>query len=907
MRFEEMSPERWLKKLSLRVRLLLHRPELDQEIDDEISYHLEAKIEDNIAKGMTPEEARRAARIEMGGVEQVRENMRSVRPGVWLETLVRGIRFGLRRLRKSPGFTAITILTLALGVGANVAVFSIVEGVLLKPLPYPKPEQLVGVWQGILTQSRIQLGPSEYFIYRDQGRAFQDVGLYEDDSVSMTGMGEPEQVRALDVTQGVLPILGIPPMFGRWFSQQDDSPGSPGTVVLDYSFWQRKFGGDREVIGRTITLDGQVRQIIGVMPRRFHFLAEQDPAVILPEQLDRNHTYLGQFHYAAIGRLRPGISIADADVDLSRLLPTVLRSFPPPPGYSMGLFEKLHPRPDLRPLKEDVVGDLSTILWVLMAGIGMVLLIACANVANLLLVRTEGRQQELSIRAALGGTPKRIGLELLLESFVIAVIGSALGLGFAYSALRIVVTRAPSNLPRVSEIGIDAHDLLFTLAIALLVTLLFGSVPAFRYAGSRFGAGLREAGGRSVSQSRERHRARKTLVTVQVALAFVLLISSGLMIRSFVALIGVSPGFSEPAELQTFRIYIPARDMSDPTAVEHATQDILEKVASIPGVSSVGVATSIPMGGVEHEYQDPISTADSQRPAGEVPPVRTFVFVSPEYFRTMGIPFIAGRNLTWTDTYNRIPVALVSEKLAREYWHDPASALGKQVRASSTDDWRQIIGVVGDVRMDGMNQPTCSCLYFPLTVAKFDGNPLRVARDVAFVVRSPLAGSQGLLTQMRRAVWSVDASLPLDSAHTAEYFYDRSMARNTFALVMLGIAGAMALLLSIVGLYGVIAYSVSQRTREIGIRMALGAQPQEVKRMFVGQGLLLIAIGVAVGIIVAFAVIRLMSSLLFGVSPNDPATFIGVAVLLFATALLASWIPARRAMRVEPIVALRYE
>ncbi|HTT17467.1 MAG TPA: ABC transporter permease [Candidatus Sulfotelmatobacter sp.] len=899
-----MRPARWLKKLSFWLRLLLHRRELDQELDDEIAYHLEAKIEDNVEKGMVPEEARRAARIELGGVEQVRENMRAVRPGAWLETFVRGIRFGLRRLRKSPGFTAVTILTLAVGVGANVAVFSVVEGVLLKPLPYPKPEQLVGVWQGILTQSRVPLGPSNYFVYREQSRAFQDVGLYEDDSVSVTGIGEPEQVRALDVTQGVLPILGIPPMFGRWFSQQEDSPGSPATVVLGYGFWQRKFGGDPDVIGRPITLDGKLSQIIGVMPKRFHFLAEQDAAVILPLQLERNHSYLGQFHYDGIGRLRPGITIADADADLSRLLPIVLRSFPPPPGYSVDLFEKLHPRPDLRPLKQDVVGDVSNLLWVLMGGIGMVLLIACANVANLLLVRTEGRQQELAIRSALGGARTRIALELLLESFVIGVIGSALGLGFAYGALRVVVTMAPSNLPRVGEIGIDGHVLLFTLALTLLVTLLFGSVPVFRYAGSRFEAGLREAG-RSLSQSRERHRSRKTLVTVQVAFAFVLLISSGLMIRSFAALIRVNPGFFAPAQLQTFRIAISEEDIPDPTAAVRASQGILEKIAVIPGVSSVAFASSIPMAG--GEYQDPIWTADSQRPAGEVPPVRTFVFVSPEYFGTMGIPIIGGRNLRWTDTYNRIPVALVSDKIAREYWHDPASAIGKRVRASSTDDWREIVGVVGNVRMDGMNQPTCSCLYFPLSVANFDGNPLRVARDVVFVVRSPFAGSQGLINQIRRAVWSVDAKLPLDNVHTEEYFYDRSMARTSFTLVMLGIAGGMALLLSIVGLYGVVAYSVSQRTREIGVRIALGAQPRELKQMFIRQGLLLIGTGVAIGMIVSFAVIRLMSSLLFGVSPNDPATFIGVSVLLFATALFASWIPARRALRVDPMVALRYE
>ena len=890
--------------MKLWTRIFRWKREWERELDEELRFHLEKEIAANIAAGMAAEEARRQAVLRLGGLDGLKEACREQRGGAWLETLWHDLRYGVRMLRKNPSFAAISILTLALGIGANVAVFSVVEGVLLKPLPYPQPEQLVGVWQSIFAHPGVQVGPSNYFIYREQGHAFQDVGLYEDDSVSVTGLGEPEQVRALDVTQGVLPILGIQPAFGRWFNAEEDSPGSPPTVILGYGFWQRKFGGDRNAIGRSIVLNGNLRRIVGLMPERFHFLAEQDPAVILPMQLGRNRSFLGQFHYHGIARLKAGMTIADADADISRLLPMVLRSFPPPPGYSADFFVKLQPRPDVHPLKTDIVGDVSDVLWILMGGIGLVLLIACANVANLLLVRTEGRQQELAIRAALGGTRARIALGLLAESFVIAAIGSVLGLGFAYGALRIVVTAAPANLPRVGEIGIDAQVLLFTLGLALLVTLLFGSVPAFKYAGARFEAGLRGAG-RSLSQSRERHRARKTLVTVQVALAFVLLISSGLMIRSFAALIAVNPGFAAPAQLQTFRVLLAEKVIPDTGVAVHEMRNIVDKIASVPSVSSTGIASAIPMGG--GGYQDPIWTADSQRPPGEVPPSRSFVFVSPEYFQTMGIPLLAGRNLSWSDAYNKTPVTVVSESFAREYWRDPASALGKRVRPSNVDDWREIVGVFGDVRMGGMNQPACSCLYFPLAVANFDGNPVRVFRDVTFVMRTPLAGSQRLLDQVRRAVWSVDASLPLDSVYTEEYFYGRSMARTSFTLVMLGIAGGMALLLSIVGLYGVIAYSVSQRTREIGIRMALGAQSRELGQMFVRQGLWLIAIGVAAGTGAAFAATRLMSSLLFGVRPNDPVTFVSVAALLFATALLASWIPARRATKVDPMTALRYE
>jgi predicted permease len=813
----------------------------------------------------------------------------------------------LRRLGRTPTFTAVTLITLALGAGANIAIFSVVEGVLLKPLPYPHPEQLVSVWQttpGADTIGPVRVGPSNYFIFREQSRAFQDIGLWENDSVSVTGVGEPEQVPALDVTREILPILGQRPLLGREFTQQDDSPDSPATAILNYGYWQSKFSGDPGVIGRTIVLDGKPRQIIGVMPEGFHFLDERDPAVLLPEQLDRNHTILGQFHYNGIARLRPGVTIAEADADVARMIPIVLRSFPPPPGYSLDMFRILRLAPELHPLRQDVVGDVGKLLWVLMGGIGLVLLIACANVANLLLVRTEGRQQELAVRAALGATRRRIAAELLLESLVIGLLGSALGLGFAYAALRLLVTMAPSGLPRLAEIGIDGRVLLFTLGVAVLVSLLFGSVPVARYAGERIGTRLRE-GGRTPSQSRQQHRARNALVTVQVALAFVLLVCSGLMIRTFLALAHVDPGFIGPDRIQTFSVYISGTDQPDPAGVLRIERDVSLKIAALPGVSSVGFANSIPMAG--GRYSDPIWTEDRAYAPGEAPPVRTFIFASPEFFHTMGIALVAGRELTWNDSHQKIPVALVSKSFAREYWRDPAAAIGHHIRASNADQWRQIVGVVGDVHYDGMNVPACSCVYWPLYNVNLDGNPILVPHGVAFVIRSPRAGSQALLREVRRAVWSMDANLPLTGVHTMSYYLDRSMARTSFTLVMLGIAGGMALLLAIVGLYGVVAYSVSQRRRDIGIRMALGAREQQLTRMFLRQGLALVGIGVACGLGAALAVIRLMSSLLFGVGLADPVTYLAAAVGLVAAAALANYLPSRRAARVDPVEALRAE
>jgi predicted permease len=803
-------------------------------------------------------------------------------------------------------FTFLTLLMLAVGIGANTAVFSVVDGVLLKPLPYPRPEQLIGVWltaKGI-NLPNVNMAPSDYFVFRDQNHTFQDIGLYTHDSVSITGAAQPEQVPALDVTDGALSILGVPPLLGRTFSPRDDLPGAPLTTVLSYGYWQRKFGGAHSAIGKTLIVDGKARQIIGVMPQHFRFLDQQDVAVFLPFQFDRKKTFLGQFSYDGLARLKPGVTLTQANADVARMLPIVLRSFPTPPGFSLDLFKKARFAPALHPLKDDVVGNIGTLLWVLMGSIGMVLLIACANVANLLLVRTEGRQQELAIRAALGATRGRIAVELLFESAIIGLLGSVLGLGLAWAALRFLVALAPSGLPRITNIGINLPVLIFTLAIALLTSLLFGLIPVVKYAGARAGTGLRE-GGRTLSQGRERHRARNTLVTVQVALALVLLICSGLMIRTFRALTHVNPGFADPADVQTFRIFIPSSDVADDAQVPRVEQQIKDKLAAISSVSSVGFSNAIPMDG--NNWMDPVFAADRAYAQGALPPLRHQIMISPGYLHTMGIPLIAGHDITWTDTYDKIPVALISENFAREYWGSPANALGKRIRISSIDDWRQIIGVVADVHDQGMNKTAPSDVYWPVLLAKFESEPLRATRDIAFAIRSPLAGSQALMNQIRQAVWSVDAKLPLSSVHTLDYFYSQSMARTSFTLVMLGIAGAMALLLGTVGLYGVIAYSVSQRTREIGIRMALGAQQKELTLMFVRQGLVLTAIGVACGLAAAFAIMRFMSSLLFGVSALDPITYASVTAGLVATALLASYLPSRRAASVNPVEALRAE
>ena len=823
-----------------------------------------------------------------------------------MSSLRNQLRQVIRRLANAPTFTVITLVTLAAGVGANTVVFSVLEGVLLKPLPYPGADELVGVW---LTAPGIHLketdlSPSDYFVFREQGRTFEDIGLYARDSASVTGIAEPEQVSSLLVTDGTLPLLGVQPMLGRAFAKEDDAPGTPETVMLTYGYWRRKFGGDASAVGRTLVVDGTGRQIIGVLPRKFHFLDWEDPALVMPFRFDRSKTHLGNFSYEGVARLKPGMSVDEANADVARMLPIVMSSFPAPPGFSIKLFAEARIGPNLRPLKQDVVGDVGNVLWVLMGSIVIVLLIACANVANLLLVRMEGRRQELALRAALGAGWARIAGELLLETVVLGLSGGALGLGLAYATLRILVATAPSGLPRIHEVGIDGSVLLFTLLAALFASVLVGCVPVFKYAGARLTTGIRE-GGRGVSQSRQQHRARSVLVVVQVALALVLLICSGLMFRTFRALTKVNPGFVRPSELQTFRISIPDTQVKEPERVVRMEEEVLRGIERIPGVSSASLSTVIPMSG--GGWHDPIFVEGHTYSEGQLPPLSRFKFVSPGFLRTLATPLIAGRDLTWTDTYNRTSVALVSENLAREYWHDPAEALGKRIRVGTKDDWREIVGVVGDVHDDGVNQQAATCVYWPLILKRFESEDVSVRREVALAIRSTLAGSERFLAEVREAVWSVNPNLPLADVHTLEYYYGRSLARTSFTLIMLGVAGGMALLLGVVGIYGVIAYSVSQRAREIGIRMALGAQQQKVTRMFVSHGLLLTGIGVMCGLLAAVVSMRLLSSLLFNVRPVDPITYGAASFGLIAAAWLASYLPSRRAATVDPVEALRAE
>jgi putative ABC transport system permease protein len=809
------------------------------------------------------------------------------------------------RLTRAPMFTVVTLLTIAIGIGANSAIFSVVNGVILKPLPYPDSGALIAVWQTapLLKIKQLEVSPSDYFVFREQNHTFQQFGVWTGGSVAVTGRAAPEQVRCLFVTQGTLDALAVPPALGRWFTAADDDRASPETVILTHGYWQRKFGSDPSALGTTLTIDGKPRTIAGIMPQSFQFLDEK-PELLLPMRFDRAKTYLGNFSYDGIARLRPGVTLTQATADVTRMIPIVNRTFAPPPGFSAKLFEQAGISPALTTLKADVVGELGSVLWVLMGSIGVVLLIACANVANLLLVRAEGRQQEIATRVALGASGGRIAADLLTESVSLGLLGGALGLGFAYAAVRLLRAIAPAYLPRVDSISLDPLVIAFTLALSVFAGLLFGLIPVFKYAKPNLNANLRAAG-RGLSHSKQRHRARNTLVIVQTALAVVLLIGAGLMIRTFQAIRQVHPGFTGAAQLQTFRIEIPEGLVKDSNRVFHLQQEIRRKLSELPGVTSAAFGNSVPTDG--NRNTDVLFADDRVYAEGQIPPLRRFQFVAPGYFATLGIPLIAGRDVSWTDLEQRRNVTMISENMARELWRDPASALGKRIREGSKDPWREIVGVVSDVRLDGAEKPAPTVVYWPVAMENFSGNEHNVQRESTFVLRTQRAGSQGLLSQVNQVVWSEVPDVPLVRFRTLEETYRGSMARATFTLVMLAIAGGMALLLGLVGIYGVISYSVSQRTRELGIRIALGAGNAQVRGMVVRQGVLLAAIGICVGLAAAVGVTRIMQSLLFQTSAVDPVTFAAAAAGLLAAAALASYLPAHRASSISPTEALRME
>jgi predicted permease len=824
------------------------------------------------------------------------------------DSLGRDLRYSLRGLSRRPAFTFAAVVTLAVGIGATTAIFSVVYSVLIKPLPYPNADELVSIRPAAPGANIDDLTsePTMYLTYRDENRTFADIGLWDQRrSATLTDRGTATRVPALRVTDGTLQALGVQPMRGRWFTEQEQFgpllADEPRPVILSYAFWQRRFGGDEAVLGRELTMEafGLAGQwhVVGIMPSGFRFLdTTPQPDVIVPFRLDPAEEAISNFSFNMLARLKPGVTPAEANADVERMLPIWLDAWPTVPGSSLTRERLVDWRitPGVRPLKDDLVGSVATALWVLMGAIGAVLLIACANIANLLLVRADARRQEFAVRAALGAGRARIARELLVESLVLGAAGGVLGLALASVGVQVLVAIGPSDLPRLEEIAVHTPVLAFTVVISLASTVVFGSITALKHAlhfDTPF-SGLP----RGSSATRERSSTRSVLVVAQVALALVLVVSAALMIRTFQALRDVDPGFSDPATIQTARTWIPSSLRSDPAQGTRMQHEILYRIAALPGVASVGFATNVPMaerGGSGLIFVEGETIATGNR----------WSYVSPGYFEAMGTRMIAGRDLTWSDIEAGGRAVVISEDFARELAGEPAAALGRRIRiAAEGTGWHEVIGVVQRVYQDGLYEDPPSTVYWPVLVANMFGQS-----DVIFAIRSERAGTASFVEEIRQAIWSVNGNIPVAQERTVQDLYAASLARTSFTLVMLAIAGAMALVLGVIGIYGVIAYVVSQRTREIGIRSALGAKPHQLERMFLRHGLVLGAAGIIVGLGVAVVLGRLMSSLLFGISPMDPASYIAALAVIFAAAAFASYLPARRAAMIEPMETLRAE
>lgn len=881
-------------------------------LDADIRDHIARETQDNIARGMSPEDARFAALRKFGNVTQTKESTRAVWFSAWLEHLLHDARLSLRILRSSPGFAAVALLTLTIGVATNTAVFSVVNSILLRPLSYPSAEQLVALRQtapgaaGLANFSDgLPLSASMYFSYAAENRSFQNLGIWTTGNANVTGLAEPEEVRIVLVSDGVLETLAVPPASGRWLSAVDQVPGGPLAVMLSYGYWQRHFGGQPSAVGQTITVDSKPREIVGVMPRNFR-VVNADFDLIVPLAIDRRNLRLAGFGFDAIARLKPGMTIEQANADVSRMIPLWMDSWSNGPGTNPHAYERWRITSAIQPLKSAVVGSIGQVLWIVMATVGIVMLVVCANIANLFLVKAESRQRELAVRSALGAQRGRLVQQLILEASAFGFIGAIAGAVDAAAGLRLLVAIGPANLPRLAEISLDARAIGFAFAVSILAAVASGLAAAMKYTGARSADAIRSEG-RSSTASRARHRGRNILVAMQVAMALVLLVSAGLMIRTFVALRRVDPGFTHAEHLQLLRISIPPSLIQEPQRVLRTQNDIVDKLASLPGVTSVAFGSEMPMEGFDSGW-DEIQVEGKTYARGENPPLYLYKLISPDYFRTSGTRIIAGREFSWTEVYERRPVGLVSENLARGLWGSAAAALGKRFREYPSAPWREVIGVVQDVYEDGVAQKAPAIVYWPTYGENLLGpGPLAALRSVTFAIRGNRAGTEDFLAQVRQAIWSVNSSLPLASVRTMQVVYAQSLARTSFTLVMLALAGAVALSLGIIGIYGVVSYTVRQRTSEIGIRMALGATPQSVLQMLLFESGKIATMGIVIGLAVSLALTRLMTNVLFGVGAIDPLTLTSVVLLLMCVALFACAIPARRASRLDPLVALRHE
>jgi len=821
------------------------------------------------------------------------------------------IRHARRRLLRAPAFTASATLTLAAGIGGTVAAFALVNGVLLRPLPYRDAERLVHLEHtlAIAGVSRVDQSDATYLLYRRDNRVFSDLGIYRATSVNLAptagqgGDAAPERVAAAVLTPSVFRVLAVAPVRGRGLTEDDAALGAAPVVVIGQGLWRRTFGSDPAIIGRRVSVDGIEREIVGVMPQSLRFPAPQT-ALWTPTQLDPAHTNSAAFEYQGIARLRDGVTVDAARADLNRLLPEVPEAFPG--RLTADAIRVTHMQAVVRPLKEVLVGDVARTLWIVLGAVATLLLVACANVANLFLARGEGRRRELAVRRALGAGGGVLLAEFLMEAVILAAVGGALGLLAVAPAVRLLqVLGVGQSLPRLADVRVDAWVALFALGATTFAALVVSALPVLRTRRGDLASGLMEEG-RSATAPAVRHRARRTLVVSQVALALVLLAAAGLLVRSFQRLRAVDPGF-EASHALSFRLAFPSTAYPAATDAARAITQTLGALSALPGVAAAGMITKLPLD--EEARQDSaVFLEDRPLTPGQIPGIHSIAFATPGYFAAMGIPVIEGQLFAAPDPSADLAKTprqvVVSRAFAERYWKGQ-SAVGKRVRMDPRVDWSVIVGVVGDVRDAGLDRPPAELVYAPLLTTGLGGVE-RAPAGGAFVLRT--AGDPvDLAATAREAVRRVAPGIPLYRVMPLSDLLSQSMARTTFTLVLLGLAALVATAIGAVGIYGVLAYLVSLRAREMGLRLALGAQPRDVRRLVMGHALADAGLGIAAGLAAALLLTRLLTAMLFGVGAADVGVLVGASVVLLVTALAASWLPARRAARLDPAIALRME
>jgi putative ABC transport system permease protein len=877
-----------IPRLTSLCRNLFHKDRVDQEFTEEIQAYLDMLTETKIKQGLTPREARRNALVELGGVEQVHEKVREIRMGQFIETAWRDVRFGVRALVHSPIFSVVTVLSLALGIGANTAIFSVVNGLLLRPLPYPEPEQIVHVWHTPPQQSfpgldRFSVSPANYVDWKAQSSAFEHMAVYTYTGLSLSTSNNPLPLTGAAVSSDFFSVLRSNAVQGRTFTPDEERPGRDQVVVIGHGLWQRSYAANPNIIGQTLTLNSRSFTVVGIMPAGFEFPREAE--LWVPLAWDDKERQIRSIHdYLVIARLKQNVSLAQAQAEMSTISSRLEQQYAEDnKGWGDVVI----------PLREDLVGDIRLALLVLFCAVGFVLLIACANVANLTLARGANRQKEIAVRIALGAGRARLVRQLLTESVLLAVTGGLLGLLLAVWGSKMLVRLG--SLPNSGDIGIDTWALGFTLLVSFGAGIIIGIVPAFQFTRTSISETLKQGSGRTGGSPIKQHT-RKALVISEVALSLVLLIGAGLMIRSFWKLQNVDPGFDTSNALTMSVVLTPIR-YSEPHQRLAFVDRVIEQIRAVPGVVSVGTTTTIPLAG--GGSTQPFSIEGRPAPAIAEQPMAQTRYISPDYFRAIGIPLRQGRSFSDQDRDNSVPVIIVSEAMARRFWPGE-NPIGRRLTPSFHPEQgaREIVGVVGDVKTSGLDVDASAMMYLPYKQLALP--------FVSFVVRTT-SNPESLVQPVSKAIYSIDNEQALTNVRTMEQVLIESLSGRRFNMTLLLTFAGVALVLAAVGVYGVMNYTVTLRRRELGIRMALGARRMDVLRLVMGQGLTLTLIGVAAGLISAYALTRLMASLLYGVTATDYLTFVSVPVVLIAVGVAASYVPARRATKVNPTIALRTE